>query len=314
MQNRPPAHSGPSTEYHPPLPPSIPLSAINTLIPRLTTTINDIDSLRNLIGSGYNDGTLPSWDTLLQRYSLLLGRINALTTYLSPPTQPNRPPTIPLAGYLIHPLNPIPSSSSTNEVSPLAQETFLQAINTQLLPSLADSTSNSSQTDPGGHVSSSTKTSYHSIEELRRLDERSLELLKRELRSRLNKENLKIEVIKREISRREEEVDWTMRIDEGEDNEDDEGEGEGGGGEGNKEGKGEEEEEEDDLFGGDEEDEPMVIDVDAHAEKAAVPPPSTSNKEKEGEEGEKKEDGQGGWKVEDYLRFMDSGKLPEPTT
>ncbi|WWC98479.1 hypothetical protein V866_005370 [Kwoniella sp. B9012] len=300
MQARPPPSGpGPSIEYHPPLPPSIPLSAINTLIPRLTTTINDIDSLRNLIASGYNDGTLPTWDTLLQRYSLLLGRINALTNYLSPPNQPNKPSTssssaILLSGYLIHPLNPIPppGPGANNDISPLAQETFLQAINTQLLPS--DSVSNEKQTQGVPQ----SQSNWHSIEELRRLDERSLELLKRQLRERLNRENLKIDVIKREIERREEEVDWAMRIGEDDEEEEEEEKKEEGQGQG---------EEEDDLFGGDDDDatdEPMVIDVDAHAEKSNVPQP-----EKDKGQG----DGEGSWKVEDYLKFMDTGKLPSST-
>ncbi|KAK6906533.1 hypothetical protein I204_00662 [Kwoniella mangroviensis CBS 8886] len=302
MQARPTASGpGPSTEYHPPLAPSIPLSAINTLIPRLTTTINDIDSLRNLIASGYNDGTLPTWDTLLQRYSLLLGRINALTNYLSPPNQanqPNKPSTsiAPLSGYLIHPLNPIPppGPGANNDISPLAQETFLQAINTQLLPS--DSVSNEKQSQGVPQ----SQSNWHSIEELRRLDERSLELLKRQLRERLNRENLKIDVIKREIERREEEVDWAMRI--GEDDEEEEEE------EKNKEGE-EGGEEEDDLFGGDDDDatdEPMVIDVDAHADKSNVPQPEKHKGQGDGE-------GEGNWKVEDFLKFMDTGKLPLST-
>ncbi|WVQ63386.1 uncharacterized protein L199_001539 [Kwoniella botswanensis] len=297
MQARPPSSGpGPSIEYHPPLPPSIPLSAINTLIPRLTTTINDIDSLRNLIASGFNDGTLPTWDTLLQRYSLLLGRINALTNYLYPPNHPSKPSTstAPLAGYLIHPLNPIPppGPGANNDISPLAQETFLQVINTQLLPS--DIVSNEKQTQRAPQ----SQSNWHSIEELRRLDERSLELLKRQLRERLNRENLKIDVIKREIERREEEVDWAMRIGEDDEEEEEEKEKEDGEGEG---------EEEDDLFGGDDDDatdEPMVIDVDAHAEKSNVPQPEEDKGQGEGE---------GSWKVEDYLKFMDTGKLPSST-
>lgn len=46
---------------HPPIPPRIPLEAINSLIPRLTTTINDIDSFKSLLAAGDADGSMPDW-------------------------------------------------------------------------------------------------------------------------------------------------------------------------------------------------------------------------------------------------------------
>jgi hypothetical protein len=48
-------------KYHPPLPPRIPLQAVQSLIPRLTTTINDIDAFKALIASGNQDGSMPNW-------------------------------------------------------------------------------------------------------------------------------------------------------------------------------------------------------------------------------------------------------------
>ncbi|WWC65241.1 uncharacterized protein I303_107858 [Kwoniella dejecticola CBS 10117] len=358
MQGRPSA-AGPSnisSEYHPSLPPSIPLSSINTLIPRLTTTINDIDHLRNLIGAGYADGTLPSWDTLLQRYSLLLGRINALTNYISP--APNTQtqtasssgssskPSIQarshaqsqhLSEYLIHPLNPLPTSAPTNQdaaLSPFAQETFLQAINTQLIPtSSAPEGTRSTSTSQSEKASGETHTHTHTIEQLKRLDEGELEGIQRRLKIRLNREGNKIHSIKREIERQKDEIDWTMRIgeDEEEEEEDDE-EAEGDNqhveARDSKERKAvavaeDDEDDDDDLFGGDGDeeeegegqDEPMIIDVDAEQEPRQsaskdLKQPDTSEASKS-----KKDEKKAEWKLEDYIGFMDNGKLPiSPST
>ncbi|WRT70760.1 uncharacterized protein IL334_007759 [Kwoniella shivajii] len=359
MQVRPPAATtlSSSIEYHAPLPPSIPLSSINTLIPRLTTTINDIDHLRNLIGAGYVDGSLPSWDTLLQRYSLLLGRINALSNYISPPstlttttttttssssssatttTNLAPPPPPPLSGYLVHPLNPLPSTTNTNtangenEVNPLAFETFFQVINTQLIPSLTNSqestlsndqtqTQTQTQTQNQHQGSSSAKTTttrWHTADELRGMDDRALDILKRSLKDRLNKESIKIDVMKREIDRREEEIDWTMRIDEAEEEDDnddqDPGEGENQvqgdtGGVSQIQDKNndhdDDDESDDDLFGGDDDDgdEPMIIDVDAEKTERIGTPKQVDEEEKSEEIN---------WKLEDYVNYMDSGKIP----
>lgn len=46
---------------HPPLVPKIPIQAVHSLIPRLTTTINDIDAFKALLASGNQDGSLPNW-------------------------------------------------------------------------------------------------------------------------------------------------------------------------------------------------------------------------------------------------------------
>lgn len=55
MQARPPPAA------HPPTVPAIPQQHIQNLIPRLTTTINDIDSLKALLAHGAQDGTMPEW-------------------------------------------------------------------------------------------------------------------------------------------------------------------------------------------------------------------------------------------------------------
>ncbi|WWD20759.1 hypothetical protein CI109_105236 [Kwoniella shandongensis] len=352
QQVRPP----PSETYHPPLAPSIPLSAINTLIPRLTTTINDIDSLKDLLGSGAQDGSLPSWDTLLQRYSLLLGRINALSNYLSPspstlPTASSSkpPPSIPpLSQYLVHPLNPLPTSSSEGEViSPLAPETFFQVINTLPLPLTTSSISSEGGAAEAEDGAKGEGGEWHNPDQLRTMDEPTLEILRRGLKSRLERESRKAGVLLEEIGRREEEVDWVMRVDADDEEDDDEDEGEGGqkgagveagprGGEESavveqkgvdpaKDEKKDDEDDDDDdndddLFGGDDDDdEPMLVDNDnkekqvdttdtqAVSQSSAIPaatiPASTPAQPSPRE----------GWKVVDYLQFMDTGREPPPT-
>ncbi|WWC72637.1 uncharacterized protein I206_106601 [Kwoniella pini CBS 10737] len=323
--------SGPSTEYHPPIQTSIPLSSINTLIPRLTTTINDIDNLRNLIGSGYTEGTLPSWDNLLQRYSLLLGRINSLTNYLIPSSSSTniKGNNKSLSEYLIHPLNSISINSEEEISSPFLNETFLQVINTQLLSTTTTTTSSfqtnsiikksDSESNSHSHYENNNNNTYHNLEELKKLNEFELENLKKQLNLRLNKENNKILNIKREIEKQKEEIDWTMRI--GEEEEDDDEEDDQHLLE-NANGKQKEKEkdndaadddvddDDDDLFGGDEEeeeDEPMIIDVDA---EKLLPMVNNDQQQDKNSSSHSQKD----WKLEDYIIFMDSGKLPIPTS
>lgn len=57
MQARPP----PAERYIPPTPPAVPINAVQSLIPRLSTAINDIDSLKAQIAAGNADGSMPSW-------------------------------------------------------------------------------------------------------------------------------------------------------------------------------------------------------------------------------------------------------------
>jgi hypothetical protein len=49
------------SSIQPPIPPRIPQSHVQSLIPRLTTTINDIDSFKTLLAQGSHDGTMPNW-------------------------------------------------------------------------------------------------------------------------------------------------------------------------------------------------------------------------------------------------------------
>ncbi|WVQ85965.1 hypothetical protein IAT38_008133 [Cryptococcus sp. DSM 104549] len=303
--------SGPS--YHPPADPNIPVASINTLIPRLTSTINDIDSLKALLGNGAQDGTLPSWDVILQRYSLLLGRINALSSSLTtpPPRLPNTsgalnppPASIPLLSqFLVHPLNPLPDPSAPgSDVSPLAQDTFFQVINTLPLPAAGSSggeaatasgsEGRSSAPAPGAaKLTSRAGGKSYSKDELRGMSEAELEGLRRRLRGRLERERRRAGAMREEVRRHADEVEWTMRIGEGDDDEDDEEEA-GGAGASEKKGKGEKEEDDDDLFGSDE-DEPMEETAPAEAAPKAVA------KEKEV-----------AWTLDDYKKYLDTGARP----
>jgi hypothetical protein len=49
------------SSIQPPIAPRIPQTNVQSLIPRLTTTINDIDSFRSLLAQGSHDGTMPNW-------------------------------------------------------------------------------------------------------------------------------------------------------------------------------------------------------------------------------------------------------------
>ncbi|WVR08663.1 hypothetical protein IAU60_005721 [Kwoniella sp. DSM 27419] len=340
--------AGPSTVYHPPLAPQIPLSAINTLIPRLTTTINDIDSLKALIAAGNADGSLPSWDTLIQRYSLLLGRVNALTTYLSPPSaqqstgasRPSHPgqgnalvpapgvtsastatapPPPPLSGYLVHPLNPLPGpgQSHAETVSPLAADAFFQAINTIPLPQLAEG---SRGAEAGGGQG------WHTADALRAMPEREVEVIRRSLRARLEREGMKVGAIRDEIARREDEVDWAMRIGEEDEDEEDDEQGSGQPDHDGGQGQGQEakedhsaiqvdDDDDDDLFGGDDddgEDEDKAVPIDVDEDRSPTGPGVVAPR-KGDEPAEGLRSPVDSWKVEDYIRFMDGGQMPAPS-
>ncbi|WVQ70791.1 hypothetical protein IAR50_000313 [Cryptococcus sp. DSM 104548] len=268
----------------PPLPPAVPLPAINSLLPRLTTTINDIDALRALLANGAHDSSLPSWDILLQRYSLLLGRINALSNTLTapPPARaqagPARqpPPSNPLLSqYIVHPLNPLPPPDAPDsDISPLAQDAFFQAINTMPLPA-----------PPAVEGKSETAhESFQTRDQLRAMSDRELEDLRKQLTARIERDGMKGKAVSEEVERRAEEIDWVMRV--GQDEEDEEE------GEGEKAAEGKKQEDEDDLFGSDE-DEPMERASDARpvgaSETARKPSPRQD------------------WKVADFVKFMDSG-------
>ncbi|KAL7420870.1 hypothetical protein Q5752_004824 [Cryptotrichosporon argae] len=316
----------------PPTAPQIPLQAVQSLIPRLSTTINDIDALRAQLAAGHADGSMPSWDTLLQRYSLLLGRIHSISQYVSQPPPPARPaagpgapavaaaaaaasarppaagpsapaPTPPplLASYLVHPLHPLPA-----DATPLAADLMFQVINTQLLPSVTSSAGYTSAPAGAGASGSgsgagagtategtlSARITEHAPELLARMDDVALGAYTRALRTRTAREGQRAQALLREIVRREDEVDWAMRI---RDDDDDEGEGEGEGGDGaevaskREDGDGDGDGD-DDLFG--EDDEGDAVMAAPVAAKAANP--------------------REGWNLADYLRYMEKGVGPGP--
>lgn len=59
MQPRPP--QPPAARFTPPTAPGVPIHAMQNLIPRLATAINDIDGLKNTIAMGNADGSMPNW-------------------------------------------------------------------------------------------------------------------------------------------------------------------------------------------------------------------------------------------------------------
>jgi hypothetical protein len=280
--------------YHPPTAPQIPISAIQSLIPRLTTTINDIDAFKNSLGQGAADGSMPNWyvpfcanqdvltrhrETLLQRYSLLLGRINALSTYLAQPAPPPpvrtgvpRAPPDPrpaLERYIVHPLNPLPPSSAAD---PIAPEAFFQVINTQALPAVTEA--------QAGLIE---RREWKGRDELRGLDEPALEALLMGLKGRLEREGRISDGLRGALERAGEEYEWGMRVDGGEDDED-AGDGKKG------------EEDDDDLFGDDDEETEEV-----------------GKSKEQGETGKKvvAPNPREGWRVADYVRYMDTGAGPK---
>lgn len=231
---------------------------------------------------------------LLQRYSLLLGRINALSaTITAPPARPNvtgysqkPPPQTPiLSRYLVHPLTPLPSTDSAgSEITPLVQDAFFQAINTvPLVAAPADDRFEGM----GPNVSFS-----HTQDQLRALSEMDLEDLRRRILLIMERDGMKAKAMKEEIDRRAEEVDWAMRVDEveeGDDYEDDEiavAPTKGN----------DETRDDDDLFGSDDE------------SMEAVPAADTASTRHSKEQQTSMSCAT--WKPTDFVKFMDSGAQP----
>ena len=255
-------------------------------------------------------------DTLLQRYSMLLGRVQQLSAYIAqeaknvtgpggrplPPGAPGapgaaaaRPPGAPpgssgpgapggqgaiersapppaLAHYLVHALRTLPA-----DCNPVAPDVLFQVINTMQLPQLEESqkellADNSAQRGSSSFLSLPGQVKLHPLEDLRKLDDVALARLTNDMRARLKREKARADVMIKEIQRREEEFDWAFRI-----TEDDE------------------DEEKDDLFDDDEDDGDVKMKEEQQAAKEEKPPNPRE-----------------GWKVSDYLRFLDSGKLPDP--
>lgn len=233
-----------------------------------------------------------SRDALLQRYALLLTRVQSLTKYISEPPKSALPTPGPssrpgalgapgapgapapraepaLAHYLVHPLRALPPDADA-----LAHDVLFQAINTQPLPSV-DTSSSADPTQPSASASAATRGML-GLDALRALDEGALTRVSERLKARLGRESERANAMAREIERRAEEYDWAYRPDAEE--------GEKGG-----EGEGEGEEDEEDLFGDDEE-------MEGKEEEKLAPNPRE------------------GWSVGDYLALLDTGrvKAPEP--
>ncbi|WOO82067.1 uncharacterized protein LOC62_04G005569 [Vanrija pseudolonga] len=300
MQHQPPRP--PADRYVAPTAPHVPIHAVQSLIPRLATTINDIDGLKAQLAAGNADRSMPSWDTLLQRYAILLGRVQSLTSYISqPPVQRGtgagavapgavRPPPPPgpgvtgsttpaetasaLAHYLVHPLHPLPS-----DASPMANDTLLQAINTQLLPSVSGA-QEQLLAPAEGDGEGPHPADFLPLDELNRLDEPALTGRTNKLKNRLARESHRAQAMKREIDTQFEQYDWAMRLDDAAD-EGDKGD--------------EDDDDDDDLFGGDEDDDGDATMATAKAEAPApIPNPRA------------------GWTITDYLRLLDTGRGPTP--
>jgi hypothetical protein len=220
-------------------------------------------------------------DALLQRYQLLLGRITALSEYISRPT-PTQPLTLhsttassepALSKYIIHPLNPLPA-----DANPLAGDTFFQALNTLPLPAV----------DP---VEQKARFKGMKEEETVRVAAG--------LRGRLKREDETVKGILGEVERISGEMDWELRI------EDDlEGEVEGEDGVQGQEAGGKEKEKADedyeDLFGDSEDDDVVMVD----------PPSKPLQNEPSSTERTKLLNPREGWTVTDYVVYMDSGRQP----
>ena len=233
-------------------------------------------------------------DTILERYSLLLSRTQALSTFLArPPPQPStphpteQPSTDPiLSKYLVHSLNPLPEPGTEkgDQVNPIARDIFEWVLSTLPNPALVAAESELLVTDGGG------PEGWKSLDELKGLSDVQLNKLSRELRDRLGRESQRAEVMREEIDRKDGEMDWEMRI------LDDTAEEEGSAA-GQKEEK--EAAKDDDLFG---EDDIVMVD----------PPDGTSSKKQVAPKAVEK-DPQEGWKLADYLAYMDTGRMPRAT-
>lgn len=222
-------------------------------------------------------------EVTLQRYSLLLGRITALSKYISqpPPTPapgqarapvPPRTTKAALRSYLAHPLNPLPhpgsSSDVNNNVSPFAPDVYFQVLNTLPLPSLS-----AAQDDLLSGPEWIDKSA------LKRMNDTELEGLERRLKDRLKREGERAQSLIEEVDNRAAEVDWTMRVNE------------------------EEEGDDGSLFGGESDGEDPTAGKGKSGEEAGGP---TTNQAKELPQPNPRE----GWTIQDYVKYMESGIAP----
>ena len=212
-------------------------------------------------------------ELILQRYTMTMNRVNALTSYLS------RPPPIPapsartaadpgpsqrpvLSNYLVHPLQPLPlpTADGTDPINPIARDVLEFVMSTLPLPQISASEAELLSQPP-----------WSSNEELRSMGPDELTRLRSTLVGRLQREGRRSQALKEEIRRQNEEYTWNLRIDD--------------------------EADEEEEAGGPLEVE--VIDVDAEPQKS--------------EKVELKKDPQESWTLVDYMRFIDHGRLPDPS-
>ncbi|ORX40968.1 hypothetical protein BD324DRAFT_612723 [Kockovaella imperatae] len=304
--------AGPSTAYHGPVAPSIPAANLQALVLRLTHAIHDIDAFQNLLAAGAHNGTLPTWDNILERYTLLLSRVQALSTYIHrPPPQtatphPTEPPSTDpiLSKYLVHPLNPLApvGTEQGDQINPIARDIFEWVLSTLPNPSL--SAFETQLLAPGQRTDS--QTAWMTMDELKGLSEQQANDLSKELRDRLMRESRRAEAMREEIERKEEEMDWEMRILEGDNDDDTIAEGQASAkteaeGDAKPDVEGAKKEQEEDLFG-DGEDDFVMMDGPATSTNKDAPKPTPKKPE---------EDPQERWRLADYITYMDTGRLPQ---
>lgn len=150
-------------------------------------------------------------------------------------------------------------------------------INTQALPAVTDV-----------QAELIKRREWKGREELKGLDEGDLGRILSGLRARLGREGRIADGLRGVLETSGEEYEWGMRVDGGEADEEQE---EGGKGES----KGDEEE--DDLFGEDEDDMVEVVKPSEGKQEAEVKKLAPNPRE--------------GWRVADYVRYMDTGEGPK---
>ncbi|RXK41946.1 hypothetical protein M231_00667 [Tremella mesenterica] len=282
---RPTVSTPTPTPIQPPLQPQIPIQILQSLIPRLTSTINDIDSFRSLLEHGAQDNTMPNWDIILQRYGMLLGRLSSLQQYISLPSSTSSkyvPSKIdhPLSqkeetklkteGYFLHPLQPLPKTS----LDALTAETFFMVLSTQpIIPSTFSQTHNPEADDPTRDVGierlGEKKKEEVRRAELRNMGRRDLDGVLEDLKRREMRSKQRVLAVLEEIDKRAEDVDWGLRIRPEEDEDEDHGD----------------KNEDKDKNGQD----VIMVDFDTPKEK---------------------EEGKQRWNLNDYVRYLDFGVLP----
>lgn len=125
-------------------------------------------------------------DALLQRYSLLLGRLNSLSSSLA--AIPAGSSSTLLSRFSLHPLNPLPQDADV-----MAHETLFQAMNTMPLPDAV-------QEDP------------ERLRTLKEMDEGALEALLQALKGRLQEGQSRCKRLEEVVREKEDEVELNMRI------------------------------------------------------------------------------------------------------